>query len=90
MPNDTPFVELPSPPRSPTQTAAEADIRGYDHGTPTDDEHARALAYRKHIVNMGKNRASLLARLGGNKAAFRSLQHKTLPLTKSAPPYIEG
>lgn len=91
MANDTPFVELPSPPRSPSQTAVEADLRGNDFGpTADDDEHARAVAYREHLRLLTKNKTAHLLMLRGSKAALRSLQHKTLPLTQSAPPYVEG
>lgn len=91
MANDQPFVELPSPPRSPSQTPADADVRGNNFGpTENDDETVRAIAYREHLVAMTRNKTANLRALGGSKEAFRTLQHKTLPLTQAAPPYIEA
>lgn len=90
MANDTPFVALPSPPRSPTQPSKEADIRGDDFGpTVDDDEYARAIAYREHLKMMALAKKANILRLAGSKEAAKTLQHKTLALTKSAPSYVE-
>lgn len=90
MPNDTPFVDLPTPPASPSQSEQSADIRGTSYGpTITDDDDARAQAYRDHLLTMSKGHLEILSKLQGSRAAARSLQHKTLPLTAGAPPYID-
>lgn len=91
MANDTPFVELPSPPASPSQPAADADIRGTDnYGPLTGDEYQKAVAYAASIRArvLSKNRFLLL--LSGNKKAYRALLHKTLPLAESSPPHYDG
>lgn len=91
MANDTPFVDLPTPPASANQPVKEADIRGHDHANSlTDDEYLRAIAYRDHIVNLTRNKRATLLSLRGSKEAYKTLQRKTLPLTDSAPPYIEA
>jgi hypothetical protein len=89
--NDTPFVELPQPPRSFAQPPNEADLRGNDFARSVgDDEYVRATAYRDHIFATSTAKANALAKLAGDPAAYRSLQHKTLPLTKAAPPYLDS
>lgn len=91
MANDTPFVDLPTPPASSNQPVKEANIRGNDFAaTSTDDEYLRAIAYRDHIVAMTRNKRANLLLLAGSKEAYQSLQRKTLPLTEAAPPYIEA
>jgi hypothetical protein len=91
MPNDQPFVELPQPPRSFAQPPTEADIRGNDFARAVnDDEYVRATAYRDHILSISQNKVTtILGALQGNPTAYRSLQHKTLALTRAAAPYLD-
>lgn len=89
--NDTPFVPLPSPPRSPSQTETSRNIRGNDFGpTEDDDETVRAIAYAAHVTAMAKNVRDRMLALKGSNAAYKSLMHKTMPLTNGAPPYVES
>jgi hypothetical protein len=86
MANDTPFIDLPSPPRDDQQPTSAADIRGWDF----DDEYVRATNYQKSINARVRSRLSFLNLLKGSPAAYRELQRKSLPLAESSPPYIEG
>lgn len=86
MVNDSPFVPLPSPPRDPTQSDAEADVHGYDR----DDEHAKALAYKQHVADIATKQREHLAILNGNTDARRNLHRKWIGVLPNTPPYLEG
>lgn len=86
MANDTPFVELSSPPRDANQPLSEADKRGVDF----NGEYLKATGYRDHINTMDAGKKRLLDMLKGSQAAADSLQRKTQALTDSAPPYIDS
>lgn len=89
--NDTPFVELPSPPRSHTQSPEEADIHGNDLEGIGGDEHARAVQYRDDKIAQSKAHVDvILAPLKGDKDAYRTLLHKTLPISNLPPPYLDA
>lgn len=91
MANDQPFVELPSPPRSPSQDSRSQDIRGNDFGpTVNDDDGLRARAYAAHLLAMARNKRDMVLKLKGSATAFRSLWHKTAPLTDGVPPYVDS
>ncbi len=91
MPNDTPFIPLPSPPRSPSQSDSDADMRGYDFGpTVPNDDGARARAYAIHLNVMAQGKRDVLMRLVGSRSALKTLWRKTMALTDAAPAYVES
>ncbi len=91
MANDTPFVDLPTPPGDANQPLGDSLIRGWDHGSPVEgSEYLRATQYRDSINQRVRSRIQFLLQLRGDPAAYKSLQRKTLPLAESSPPYIEG
>lgn len=82
---------MSTPPNSPNQPAKEVALRGHDYAlNAANDEYLRATAYRDSRYKQGAFRLALLLKLRGSDAARRELEHNWLPVSDSAPPYIEA
>lgn len=82
---------MTTPPNSPNQPEVEIKLRGHDYAqSSTNDEYLRATRYRDQLKKRGQFRIALIKALHGDAAKRQTLNNNWMPVSESAPPYVEG